>query len=259
MPPKRRGTKAKAPAKLSPEDQQKRDQCDLLLKDFDQNRQTVINESKRDMETVVHSMMTMYKLELMKIPTDVKNSNWMEYYKKSINQGVDPLNVSNAINSCMDDSICTKVDDQVSQLKSAMKTAKKRGRTAKENVPSSAVRASSRKRNQSADATIVSGTLGRSSSRSRTRGLVDATNFETPANGRARRGQPLVPETPANQVGAMGMGSGMMTPMITPKFDVNAMARTVTRKARDPNEILMSLSGSPVAPFATNRSKVRRT
>ena len=170
MPPKRRGTRAKAPAKLSPEDQQKRDQCDLLLKDFDQNRQTVINESKRDMETVVHSMMTMYKLELMKIPTDVKNSNWMEYYKKSISQGVDPLNVSNAINNCMDDSICTKVDDQVNQLKSAMKTAKKRGRIAKENVPSSAVRASSRKRNQSADATIVSGTVGRSSSRSRTRG-----------------------------------------------------------------------------------------
>ena len=260
MPPKRRGTRAKAqaPVKLSPEDQQKRDQCDLLLKDFDQNRQTVINESKRDMETVVHSMMTMYKLELMKIPTDVKNSNWMEYYKKSINQGVDPLNVSNAINSCMDDSICTKVDDQVSQLKSAMKTAKKRGRTTKENVPSSAIRASSRKRNQSADATIVSGTLGRSSSRSRTRGLVDATNLETPANGRARRGQPLVPETPANQVGAMGMGSGMMTPMITPKFDVNSMARTVTRRARDPNEILLSLSGSPVAPFTTNKSKVRR-
>jgi len=258
MPPKRRGTRAKAPAKLSPEDQQKRDQCDLLLKDFDQNRQTVINESKRDMETVVHSMMTMYKLELMKIPTDVKNSNWMEYYKKSLNQGVDPLNVSNAINSCMDDSICTKVDDQVSQLKSAMKTAKKRGRTAKENVPSSAVRASSRKRNQSADATIVSGTLGRSSSRSRTRGLVDATNLETPAIGRSRKGQPQVPETPANQVGVIGMAPGMMTPMITPKFDPNSMSRTVTRRARDPNEILMSLSGSPVAPFATNRSKAAK-
>ena len=61
------------------------------------------------MDTVIDSMKTMYKLELMKIPTNVKNSNWMEYYKKSINQGVEPLNVSNAINSCMDDSICTKV------------------------------------------------------------------------------------------------------------------------------------------------------
>ena len=87
---------------------------------------------------------------------------------------------------------------------------------------------------------------------------MDTTNFKTPANGMARRGQPLVPETPANQVGVMGMGSGMMTPMITPKFDVNSMARTVTRRARDPNEILLSLSGSPVAPFTTNKSKVRR-
>merc|ERR1739841_410863 len=80
------------------------------------------------------------------------------------------------------------------------------------------------------------------------------TNLETPANGRSRRDQL---ETPANKVGTMGMGSGMATPMVTPKFDVNSMVRTVTRKARDPNEILMSLSGSPVAPYATNRSKVR--
>ena len=77
--------------------------------DFDQYRESIINESKREMETVIQSLTTTYKLELMKIPTDVKNSNWMEYYKKSINQGVEPLNVSNAINSCMDDSICTKV------------------------------------------------------------------------------------------------------------------------------------------------------
>jgi len=257
MPPKRRGTRAKAVNKLSPEDQQKRDQCDLLLKDFDQNLQTVINESKRDMETVIDSMKTMYKLELMKIPTNVKNSNWMEYYKKSINQGVEPLNVSNAINSCMDDSICTKLEDQVSQLKSAMKSAKKRGRTAKENVPLSAVRSSSRKRNHSADASL-SGTVARSSSRTRTRGLVDANNLETPANGRSRRGQPLVPETPASQVAFSGLRSGMVTPMITPKVDVNSMTRTVTRRARDPNEVLWSMAGSPVAPLATNRSKAAK-
>ena len=61
------------------------------------------------METVIQSLTTTYKLELMKIPTDVKNSNWMEYYQSSINKGVDPLNVSNAINACIDDSICTKV------------------------------------------------------------------------------------------------------------------------------------------------------
>ena len=60
------------------------------------------------METVIQSLTTTYKLELMKIPTDVKNSNWMEYYQSSINNGVDLLNVSNAINACIDDSICTK-------------------------------------------------------------------------------------------------------------------------------------------------------
>ena len=84
-------------------------QSKFSLQDFDQYRESVINESKREMETVIQSLTTTYKLELMKIPTDVKNSNWMEYYQSSINNGVDLLNVSNAINACIDDSICTKV------------------------------------------------------------------------------------------------------------------------------------------------------
>jgi hypothetical protein len=258
MPPKRRGTRAKTMTKLSQEDQKKRVQCDLFLKDFDQFRESVINESKREMETVIQSLTTTYKLELMKIPTDVKNSNWMEYYQSSINNGVDLLNVSNAINACIDDSICIKVHDQLSQLKSAMKSTKK-SRTVKEKVPSTATRSSSRKRNQSADP-IQSGTVARSSSRSRKRGLVDSVNLETPADTRSRRGkpQPVVPETPASQVGIPGMRSGMATPMITPKVDPNSMTRTVTRRAKGPEEVLFSLEGSPVVPLATNRSKAAK-
>merc|ERR1712114_22434 len=130
----------------------------------------------------------------MKIPTDVRNSSWSEFYQKSIVLEENVLNVSTAVSSCLDDSVCTKVDRQVSQLKSAMKTARKRG-TRKENEPGSAVRASSRKRNPSADRDY--GTLTRTSSRSRTRGLTDASNLQTPAN---RRGQMTVAETPASTV-----------------------------------------------------------
>ena len=245
MPPKskRRNTKQK---KLSPDDQLKRDQCDLFLQDFDESCDSIIREASRDMDGLVNQILTFYKLEMMKIPTDVRNSSWSEFYQKSIVQEENVLNVSNAVSSCLDDSVYTKVDQQVSQLKSAMKTARKRGGR-KENQPGSAVRASSRKRNPSADKDY--GTLTRTSSRSRTRGLTDASNLQTPAN---RRGQMLVPETPANVVNPLSMG---MTPMITPKFDPNKISGTVGRTART-KEVLLSLNGSPVVPINNMRSKV---
>jgi len=246
--------KARKSVELSPEDLERRDQCDLLLDDFDQSCQDTLNGVDRELETLLNQLTTMYKLEMMKIPKDTKEMTWMEYCKQ--NGGTDDiLNVSNVVNSCLDDSICSKVENQVSQLKSAMKTAKKRGRTAsaKENEPRTAVRQSARKRNMSEDQVCTTAT--RSSSRSRTRGLVDATNLETPANARSRtRG--YVPETPANSGVPQYVG---MTPMITPKVDTSNMSllKSVTRGARN-NEILFSLSGSPVAPVTNARSKVAK-
>jgi len=179
---------------------------------------------------------SMYKLELMKMPKHVKEMPWIEYCQEQGGQE-NVLNLSNAINNVLEDSICSKVDNQVSQLKSAMKTAKKRGRaaSAKENGPGTAVRQSARKRNASEDR---GSTISRTSSRSRTRGLVDTTNMETPARSGA----------PQMMVG--------MTPMITPKCDTRSehLLRTVTRGAKN-NEVLFSLSGSPVAPVS-NRTKV---
>ena len=238
----------------SPEDQERRDLCDLLLKDFDQSCQATLNDIDRERDTILNQLTTLFKLEMMKIPKDTKEMNWMDYCKQNGGSG-NILNVSNVVNSCLDDSICSKVDNQVSQLKSAMKTAKKRGRaaSAKENVPGTAVRQSARKRNISEDG---GGTATRSSSRTRTRGLVDTTNFETPANARSRtRG--YIPETPVNSQAPQYVG---MTPMITPKVDTTNMSllKTVTRGARQ-NEVLFSLSGSPVAPAVAARSKVNNT
>ena len=247
MPPKRRNTKQK---KLSPEDQLKRDQCDLLLKDFDENCESIIREASRDKDGFINQILTFYKLEMMKIPTDVRNSNWSEFYQKSIVQEENLFNVNTAVISCLDDSVCTKVDQQVSQLKSAMKTARKRG-ARKENIPGSAVRASTRKRNPSADKDYE--TVTRTSSRSRTRGLTDSTNLQTPATT-GRRGRVAVAETPVNTVPPQFTG---MTPMITPKFDPTRMSGTVGRCARK-QEVLLSLSGSPVVPYNSMRSKVGR-
>jgi len=255
MPAKRRTTrqKAKNPPKLSPEDQMKREQCDLLILDLEKNAETVINEVEREKESIINSIMTSLKLELLKIPKDIKNANWMEFYQEAMEKDINPLEMSDAINKCLDDTLCVQVDEQVNNLKSAIKTAKKRGRPGKkENEPGTAVRQSSRKRNKSADESATDSVL-RTSSRSRTRGLVDATNLQTPAQGRSKRGQ--VPETPVN-CGPPG-GYGGMTPMITPKFDTTKLTRTVTRVAKD-DEVLLSLSGSPVAPLTGMRSKAAK-
>jgi len=239
MPPKKKGRTTRAKPKmvtLTADEQQAREQCDLLLKDFDKQCETTIKEAWRDVDTVAASINTLYKLELLKMPQDVKNMKWDDYYQQSLEQGQNPLALSDAISNLMDDSICATVDTQVSQLKSAIKTtAKKRGRkNASENQPATATRASSRKKvvseNQPATAT-------RSSSRSRTtRGLTDSTNLETPANTRR----------------APNMGK---TPMITPKFDTTSLTRTVSRVARN-DEVLVSLSGSPVT--FNQRSKVSK-
>ena len=108
MPPKRRNTRQKAATKFSPEDQLKRDQCDLLLQDFDENCESIIREASRDKDAMISQILTFYKLEMMKIPTDVRNSNWSEFYQKSIVQEENILNVSTAVSSCLDDSVCTK-------------------------------------------------------------------------------------------------------------------------------------------------------
>jgi len=235
MPPKKKGRTTRAKPKivsLTPEEQQARDQVDLFLKDFDKNCEMTVKEARREVETVAASINTLYKLEMLKIPQDVKNMKWDDYYAQSIANGENPLALSDAISNCMEDSICVNVDSQVSQLKSAIKTtAKKRGKkkVSTENQPPTGTRTSSR-------------------SRTASKTLSDTTNTETPANSRSTRGasKNTTMATPANTRQPPNMGR---TPMITPKFDTMSLTRTVSRVARA-DEVLVSLSGSPVAPLA---------
>ena len=62
-------------------------------------------------------------------------------------------------------------------------------------------------------------------------------------------------ETPANSRDPGLAAAGLMTPMITPKCDTSNLSRTVTRLAKK-DEVCFSLTGSPVAPYVTNKSKV---
>ena len=238
MPPKKKGRTTRAKPKiveLTPEEQEAKEQHDLLLKDFDMQCEKTIKESWLEVETVSASINTLFKLEMLKLPQEVKNMKWDDYYQQSLEQGQNPLALSDAIAIAMEDSICTTVDNQVNQLKSAIKqTAQKKGRGRKK---------------VSTDSLPPPTTGTRSSSRLRTgRALKDTTNMETPSNTRtSSRGKNSTMATLANTKLPPKMPPKMgKTPLITPKFDTSSLSRTVSRVARQ-GEVLVSLSGSPVS------------
>ena len=180
MPTERatRGEKL-AQAQMSPEDEEKRDQVDLLLQDYDKTCEATIKEVEREMETLLNSLTTTYKVRMMKVPDEVKQQKWQEYCHQ--NGGSNLSDIGNEANNRLDDSI-VKVDTQVAAMKSAMKIAKKRGRanSAKENSGGGReLRHSARKRAVSADRGGVS--------------------LETPASIKSRSRGRHIQETPINQ------------------------------------------------------------
>jgi len=230
--PTTRNTRREKPslAQMSPEDEEKRDQCDLLLQDYDKTCEATIKEVEREMETLLSSLTTTYKVRMMKVPDEVKQQLWQEFCHQ--NGGSNLSDIGNEANNRLDDSI-VKVDTQVAAMKSAMKIAKKRGRanSAKENSGGGReLRHSTRKRAISTDRGGVS--------------------LETPVSIKSRTMGRHIQETPVNQ------GKVLQT-LITPKFDTRNLARTVTRAARA-EETLVSLSGSPVAAVSNSRSKAVR-
>jgi len=229
------GTRAKGPATLSPEDQQLRDQCNLLLADFDKQCENLKAEAVREAKAAADSIATLYRLEMMKIPMETKAMKWEDYYEQN-SRGA--LGLSKAVAEAVDDSVVEAVDTQVEVIKTAIKntTVKKAARKKRgmgygdENMePPTVTRTSTRRR-------VISKTHSDSA-------------LETPATSSRSRAQVL--ETPANNRFPM---HPLQTPMVTPKFDTTQLTRTVSRVAKA-GEVLMSLSGSPVAPAVSARTK----
>jgi len=227
MPPRTRKSRKPPPPprELTEEEQQRRDQCDLLLNDFDKQVESLEAEAARERKATCDAIDMVFKLDLMKLPADTKSMNWEEYCRQ---QGTAAsLGTSHAVASVLEDSVMEAVNSKVSGIKSAMKSAttakKPRGR--KKSVQSEGEEPS---------------TAGRSSRSRRTRPAL-----ETPG----RRGASC--ETPA---GSRLPPAAARTPMITPKFDTSRLNRTVSRAAKA-GEVLVSLSGSPVAPTVGAKSK----
>jgi len=238
MPPRRatRNTRAKAPATLSPEDQQLRDQCNLLLADFDKQCENLKAEAVREAKAAADSIATLYRLEMMKIPMETKVMKWEDYYEQNSRSA---LGLSKAVAEAVDDSVVEAVDTQVEVIKTAIKntTVKKAAR---------------KKRAGYGDENIEPPTVTRTSSRRRVISKTHSDSaLETPATSSRSRAQVL--ETPANNRFPM---HPLQTPMVTPKFDTTQLSRTVSRVAKA-GEVLMSLSGSPVAPAVSARTKVQ--
>jgi len=225
-----RGKRSNIVRPLTPEEQQIRDQCDLLLKDFDKQCESLKAESAREAATAQNSVTSLYKLEMMKMAGETKAMKWETYCSQNAEAAV---GMSAAINSVVDDSVLAAVQNRVHQLKSAIQsTTSKKGRKAKVENGQETQKA------------------GRTSSRSR--GLAK----ETPAT--SSRSRALTKETPKSALqtpvnSRLPRGVGH-TPMITPKFDTSSLSRTVSRSARA-GEVLVSLSGSPVLPSLASGGK----
>ena len=207
---------------------------DLFLKDYDKYMEQTIKDAWRDVDTISASINTLFKLELMKLPQEVKDMKWDDFYQQALDRGDNPLALSEAIAACVEDSISSTVDTQVSQIKSAMKNKGKRGRKksvkADHDPPPSATRSSGR-------------------SRAPPKRLL--AESATPANTRHSRNAKNGLTTPSNTIAP----PNLETPMITPKFDTTQpMSRTVRRVARK-DEVLVSLRGSPVVGVTSKATK----
>ena len=87
MPPKKKGRTTSKKVVLTPEEQETRDQVDLFLKEYDMNREQTVKDAWRDVETISASINTMYKLELMKLPQEVKNMKWDDFFQQALDNG----------------------------------------------------------------------------------------------------------------------------------------------------------------------------
>merc|ERR1719319_611726 len=85
---------------------------------------------KADMESVIKSIHTLYKVELIKLPSSTKNMKWDDYVSECREDGSYPITLSNAMDKVVED-VTSVVDPKLSRMKSTMKTATKRGKAKK--------------------------------------------------------------------------------------------------------------------------------
>lgn len=227
---------------LSPEEQKRRENMNLRLKDFDKQLENRAAQMEGELNGVISAINNMYKVDLMKMAHSTRNMNFYDYVAQCQQDDTNPLVLQDAIAQVVED-VSTEVSIKVMQVEAITSTAKKkggRGRKGKtsENHSTVPVRSSSRRETstESNSSRILSDT---------------SSNIETPSTvTRSTRGRMTRKDTET----PVGTGKFASQQFITPRFNTaTPLHRTVSRVART-NEVLVSLDGSPVQPLAL-RSK----
>lgn len=228
MPPRRRKTTAKKDSAcrgLTAEEEEQNQNIQLLIQDIDKSLGTVMTDTEVKAEALCKSLKSMYSIAFMKLPPGIRDLTMEQYLDKCSNEGSLPFA---PLSAAMDAIFVEEVNQQVSCVKSA-------------------VEASSSKSRRGARSTA------KKPPRTATRAKQNKSQELATSEPRA----PLVAITPAQSRQQLPPNFGGATPAITPKFNTRTpMSRTVSRTAR-PNEVLMSLSGSPVIPLNL-RTKVAK-
>ena len=187
-----------------------------MLKDFNKQVEARIAEMEADMESTIKSIHTLYKVELIKLPSSTKNMKWNDYVSQCREDGTYPIALTSAMEKVVED-VTSTVDPKLSLIKTTTKKAS----------------AKSKRSSRSSKATSDLSTPAPASSRT------------------ARRNK----SSNATAAGAGAVPAALgRTPFITPRFNTaTPLSRTVSRVAR-PNETLVSLSGSPVVPLSLKGS-----
>lgn len=230
-----------------PEDRRKI--YDSILEDFDKQVNSRIQENDAAISAIQNQIRSLFRMALMQQPRNLKKLKFEEVMQT----GSEPrLSVQLAAAAATVESSLT------SQM--AMLDNKPCGSTSKKG---SAVKGRGRGKKKSSSAGAASDDSGMvgppsSSVRQSTRKKVPKTFYD----------QDQVKETPQTATRTRGKMSGIQTPshnpnllpVITPKFSLNTpLHKSVMRTAR-PNEMVVSLSGSPiyVVGTATGRPRGKR-
>merc|ERR1712112_433808 len=138
MPTKRRTTR-NLPSKkresavlkdMSPEELKRREGIDLMLKDFDKQVDARIAEMEADMESTIKSIHTLYKVELIKLPSSIKNMKWTDYVSQCREDGSYPLALSSAMEKVVED-VTSTVQPKLSSIKTTKKPSTKSKRSSR--------------------------------------------------------------------------------------------------------------------------------
>ncbi|KAK9526598.1 hypothetical protein VZT92_015287 [Zoarces viviparus] len=225
MAPRKRTTKQR---KIN----HKTGKLEAFLDDFDSEVKTRVGQMKEKINQLLIDVDNSYNLAIIKLPTAVRQMNWLEYFRTEKPTSPELDNIKREEEAAIVESVVA--EDHAVLLKSVKKTSKKKGgtksRSGDENTPSTT---------RKGKATRKPPTTGTSK---RAKAMAVAMQ-----NTSIRRSSRKALVTPARSM----LNSSLMmgpTPLITPRFDPRLPKTPAVRNPRHKERVYsISVNGSPIA------------